>query len=142
MMNKTQDTDRLEERREALRQALSTLGDLRPGSLTPRYRRCGKPNCHCAGKGARGHGPSWSLTRKVQGKTKTTVIPAEAVAQTKAQLAEYRRLRALTQELVEVSETLCEAQLAAEHRSAGKPAKKGASKKTSTEPSALKSKRS
>lgn len=129
-MTHSTDTDQLERKRDEIRRAIADLGDLRPGSLTPRYRKCGKPNCHCAGEGERGHGPSWSLTRKVQGKTKTTVIPAEAVAQTQAQIAEYKRLRSLTRELVEVSEDLCDAQLAAEQ--AGRPAKKGASKKAST----------
>ena len=57
---------------------LASLGDLRPGSLVARFK-CGKPNCHCAAEGAPGHGPSWSLTRGVRGKTVTRVIPADAV---------------------------------------------------------------
>lgn len=103
----------LAERRVALKQAIAELGDLRPGQLTGRFRKCGKANCHCATPGDPGHGPSWSLTRVVNGKTVTRIIPAgPAVAQTKAQLEEYRRLRQLTHELVEVSEALCDASLA------------------------------
>jgi hypothetical protein len=62
---------------------------MRPGSLVKRYRACGKPTCHCAQKGDRGHGPSWSLTRPVAGKTVTKVIPPNAVEATQAQFAEY-----------------------------------------------------
>ena len=36
----------LETQREHLKRQLSGLGDLRPGSLVERYRKCGKPNCH------------------------------------------------------------------------------------------------
>jgi hypothetical protein len=70
---------------------LSTLGDLRPGSLVDRYRKCGKPNCHCAAEEAGGHGPSWSLTRQLGGKTITKIIPVTAVPQTRQQIAEYVR---------------------------------------------------
>ena len=64
----------LEQRRQQLKQALLELGDLRPGSLVARYRRCGKVNCHCAQPGAPGHGPSFSLTRRVDDKTVTRII--------------------------------------------------------------------
>ena len=62
--------------------ATGPLGDLRPGSLVARFRKCGKRNCHCAAEGAPGHGPSWSLTHGVRGKTVTRVIPADAVEET------------------------------------------------------------
>ena len=112
----------LAHRDEVFRQ-LASLGDLRPGSLVARFRKCGKPNCHCAAEGAPGHGPSWSLTRGVRGKTVTRVIPADAVEQTRAQIEECRRLRRLTGELIEVSEQLCNARLqaaVAAARTAGK----------------------
>lgn len=120
----------LRARRQALKAAISDVGDLRPGQLTARYRRCGKPNCHCATPSDPGHGPSYSLTRAVAGKTVTRIIPAgPAVAQTEAQLAEYRRFRELTHELVEVSEALCEATLERPTAAADAAKKKG-SKKT------------
>ena len=129
-MDTTRNPDRLEQRRVEIRAELSSIGDLRPGSLVGRFRKCGKPNCHCAKEDSRGHGPSWSLTRHVDGKTVTRIIPAAAVEETKAQIAEYKRLRRLTQELVEVSESLCEAKLAAGDALDGK-VKKRASKKAS-----------
>ncbi len=133
-------TEELERRRNEIRKELADIGELRPGSLVARYRKCGKPNCHCAGEGERGHGPSWSLTRRVEGKTVTKVVPSSAVAQTKAQIAEYRRLRRLTAELVEVSESLCDAQLVAEGAGRSAGSKKGASRKLSTRKSSPRSK--
>jgi len=131
-------------RREALKRDLVDIGDMRPGSLVERYRRCGKASCHCAASGSVGHGPSWSLTREIQGKTVTRIIPAGAgVERTRVQIAEYRRFRTLARELVEVSEKLCEAQLAAGEAATEKgAAKKGGSKKPSTRKSAPRSKRS
>lgn len=103
--------DSLQECREQLLAELAAIGDLRPGSLTERYRKCGKPTCHCATDGTAGHGPSFSLSRQVQGKTVTRIIAPAAVAQTRAQLAECQRFRALSAELIEVSERLCDARL-------------------------------
>ena len=102
---------KLRQRRDALRAALAQVADLRPGSLVERYRRCGKPNCHCAREGETGHGPSFSLTHAVKGKTVTKIIPPEAVARTRQQIEEYHQFRALGQELVEASERVCDAQL-------------------------------
>lgn len=126
----------LERRRVELKGKLAQVGDLRPGSLVERYRRCGKAGCHCAARGAEGHGPSWSLTREVQGKTITRVIPAEAVAPTRAQVAEYQRFRGLVREMIETSEQLCDAKLTVAQAASGQEAaKKGAPPKGSKTPS-------
>ena len=98
--------------RDQVRRQLAEIGDLRPGSLVPNYRKCGKPNCHCASEGSRGHGPHWILTHKVQGKTRTRIIPSSEVEKTRAHVAECQRLRRLVGELVEVSEQLCQTRMA------------------------------
>ena len=79
-----------------------------------RFRKCGKPRCHCAAEGAAGHGPQWLLTRPVEGKTVSRVIPAGRVAQAQAQLAAHKRFREQVHELVEVNVALCDAALATE----------------------------
>ena len=38
----------LEKRRREVRELLANIGEMRPGSLVGRYRKCGKPGCHCA----------------------------------------------------------------------------------------------
>lgn len=133
---------KLRKMREQIKTQLAGVGDLRPGSLVGRYRKCGKPNCHCANEGERGHGPSWSLTRQVGGKTVTKIIPASAVTQTREQMAEYQRFRMLTRELVETSEQLCDAQLQAAEAASEEAAKKGVSKKRLKRKSLRRSKRS
>ena len=65
------------EKREQLKTGLAPIRDLRRGSLTARFRKCGKLNCHCAQKDFPGHGPSYSLTRADGGKTITQVLSKE-----------------------------------------------------------------
>src|SRR5580692_7038762 len=102
----------LHDKREQLKADLAQISDLRPGSLTARFRKCGKPNCHCAQKDSPGHGPSYSLTHRLAGKTITQVIPqGPAVERTKAQIAEYHRFRKLVRELILVSEQICSDQV-------------------------------
>lgn len=104
--------EQLQAQRATLKTALAHIGDMRPGSLVGRFRSCGKPTCHCAKSGSPGHGPSYSLTREVAGKTITKIIPSgPAVEQTRQQIAEYQRFRELARELVAVSEEVCNAQL-------------------------------
>ncbi len=119
--------EKLRERREVLKRELTEVGEMRPGALVERYRKCGKSYCHCAQPESDGHGPSWSLTRMVAGKTVTKIIPAAAVDDTQAQLIEHRRFRDLTRELVEVSEQICDANLAAAPQT--QTVKKGGSKR-------------
>jgi hypothetical protein len=114
---------------------------MRRGSLVARYRKCGKPSCCCADAQHAGHGPSLSLTWQVEGKTRTKIIPVEATERTKAQIAEFRRFRRLSRELVEISERLCDARLESEPAEAQASAKKGASKKSSRHTSSRRSRR-
>jgi hypothetical protein len=132
--------DVIEQRRVALRAELAQVGAMRPGSLVGRYRRCGKPQCHCARPGEVGHGPSWSLTHAVAGKTVTRVIPPEAVDTTQGQIAEYRRFRGLVRALVTASAQACEAALA-RSTAAEEAAEKGGSGRRSRRTSAGKSRR-
>ena len=81
-------------------------------TTTERYRKCGKPTCRCAKADAVGHGPSWSLTRAVKGKTRTKIIPSQAVESTRQQLQRAKTFRSLCQQLLEVNEKICDAKLA------------------------------
>ena len=141
MTKPSEETKELRERCQHLKQKIASLGDLRPGSLVERYRKCGKPQCHCAREGERGHGPSWSLTREVAGRTVTSVIPSEAVSQTRQQVAEYQRFRALAKELVETSDRACDGALRAARAASEGEAEKGGSRRTLRRRSRKKSKR-
>lgn len=110
-MNSTSTTQRLESKALHLKQAIGQLGELFPGSLVERFRKCGKANCRCAKKGAPGHGPNWIVTREVNGRTVTRTVPEDAVDQIRAGTEEYKKFRELSRELVDASSQLGEIRL-------------------------------
>jgi len=99
----------LEQRRAELFARLAVTGDFRPGSINATYRRCGKPNCACAQPGHPGHGPRWLWTRSAGGRTRTRQLAQAEVAKVRAELANYQEFTELSQQIVEVSEAICEA---------------------------------
>ncbi|MGH3664931.1 MAG: DUF6788 family protein [Egibacteraceae bacterium] len=101
--------DNLEQRRTRLYDQLVASGDLRRGSVTESYRRCGKPNCACAGEKHPGHGPRWMWTRKDDGKTTGRQLKPDEVDKVRGEIAAYRRFVRLSREVVEVNEAICEA---------------------------------
>lgn len=124
-MDQSVDLQELIAKKEQILSTITSLSEFRPGSLAERYRRCGKPYCHCAKPGAKGHGPSYSLTRSVKGKTMTKIIPKDAVETTRRQLEEYHRFREMVSELVETNERICDAQLEAEQEASREAEKRG-----------------
>lgn len=98
----------LEQRRLAVVQQISQLGDLRPGSITPTSGRCGKPSCHCHQPGQPAHGPNLRITFKIGGKTVTESLP-DPQHQRKAEreVEEFRKFQKLSQEFVEINARIC-----------------------------------
>jgi hypothetical protein len=88
---------------------LSTVGDFRRGALRAVFRRCGKPGCHCARPGDRGHGPQYNLTRWRGGKTVTThPRPGPELDKAQREAAGWERFRSLTGQIEQVNEAICD----------------------------------
>jgi len=99
----------LEADRFKLLEEFLRLGDLRPGSITATVRKCGKPSCHCAKPSDPGHQPQFRLTRKVGNKTVTESFPnPAALRKAQREVAEFRRLQKLNEELVGINEKICD----------------------------------
>lgn len=73
-----------------------------PGTLLERRTRCGRPGCKCGGEPPMPHGPYWSWTRKVDGKTKTRYLSADQHSDYEEWFDTAKRLR----DLVAALETL------------------------------------
>ena len=102
--------DELEARRARLFDRLAAIGDFRRGSISENFRRCGKPNCACAQPGHPGHGPRFLWTRTVAGRgTRGRQLAAGEVEKVRGELAAYQEFAALSEQIVEVSEAICEA---------------------------------
>jgi hypothetical protein len=109
----------LEEQRARLYEQLAATGDLRPGSVNATYRRCGKPNCACAQPGHPGHGPRYLWTRSAGGKTRSRQLSGAELEKVRREVANYREFLAVSEQIVEVSEAICEARPVT--RPAGEP---------------------
>ena len=105
---------KLEREREKLLEEMGSLGPMRRGSLVERYLPCGKPGCHCQRPGSRGHGPKYSLTYKVKGRTKTEYVLVERAPQVRQQLKNHARFLELSKRLVEVGEQMSQLDLEGE----------------------------
>ncbi len=104
--------EQLESKRDSLLKQFADIGELRPGSLLPNFRKCGKPSCYCAEEGAKGH-PGWRLSRKVNDKSVSRGIPAHALEVTREQVEHYHHFKDLVREFIEVNESLCDLRLKA-----------------------------
>lgn len=104
------DLIRLEGERARLYAELSGVGDFRRGTLSPVFRRCGKPNCRCAQPGEQGHGPQWNWARWAGGKTVTShPRPGPDLDKARREAAEWERFRSLTGRIESVNEAICDA---------------------------------
>lgn len=98
----------LEQQRSGILSKILELGDFRSGSITAIQGRCGKPNCHCHQPNQPGHGPNFRLTRKVNGRTVSESFSSAAeLRKAQREVAAFHRFRQLSQELLEVNESIC-----------------------------------
>ena len=85
---------------------------MRRGSLTERTVKCRRPGCPCQDHPEARHGPYFSLTRAVGGKTQTRLIPATQVETVRRQIEAGRQFRDATELYWAACERLAEAELA------------------------------
>jgi len=81
-------------------QQVAARRPLLAASLVSFERRCGKPGCHCvSGEKHRGH----QLTYNNRGKTRTVYVPVDFTEEVRSWIDEHRRLKALLQEISQLS---------------------------------------
>src|ERR1039457_1101874 len=114
--------DELERRRAELYARLAGTGDFRPGSVNETWRRCGKPNCACAQPGHPGHGPRFLWTRAARGRgTVGRQLAAAEVGKVRREVARHGEFAAISEQIAEVNEKICEARPAAGTKAARVP---------------------
>ncbi len=100
----------LEAERDRLHARLAAVGDFRRGSVSENYRKCGKPNCACAAPDHRGHGPRFLWTRSAGArKTVGRQLAAAEVEKVRRELARHAEFTAISEQIAEVNERICEA---------------------------------
>jgi hypothetical protein len=100
----------LEAERDRLYAQLSKVGDFRRGSVSENWRKCGKPNCACAAPDHPGHGPRFLWTRSA-GRRRTVgrQLAAAEVDRFRREVARHGEFAAISEQIAEVNEKICEA---------------------------------
>jgi hypothetical protein len=86
---------------------------MRRGSLSERYVKCSKPGCSCAGDPKARHGPYFSLTRGVGGRTESRFISPTQAELVRRQVEAGQQFRRQVEAFWEACEQWADAQLAA-----------------------------
>jgi hypothetical protein len=98
-------TSALRKRRRKLVRNLPPLDRVLRGSLTETYKRCGRPNCHCAN--GPGHGPKrYLVTSQPGGRPRRDYVPNALCAQVAELLDNLHRLRAALNEICAINAEL------------------------------------
>ena len=109
-MKTNQSIQNLEARIVQLKRQLQAQGPMRPGSLSRQYNVCGKPDCRCKDpKHPRRHGPYYQLNYVYRGKKTSKFIRREVLKQVRAELANYKKFRRLTEQWIGLALNLAQA---------------------------------
>jgi hypothetical protein len=125
-----------------VRQLATELADAKPmrrGSLSERMIKCSKPGCACAQDPKARHGPYYSLTHAVEGKTHSRFLTAEQADVVRRQIKTGRQFRGRVDAFWEACEQWADTQLA-DVSASSEEAKKGGSKPISKTKSPRRSK--
>lgn len=128
-----------------LRQLAAELAEPQPmrrGSLSERTIKCSKPGCACAQDPKGRHGPYYSLTRAVRGRTQSRFLTAEQAALAREQIEAGRAFRTKLEAYWEGCEDWADRQLEASSAASVEEVEKKGFKRTSRTRSSRKSKRS
>ena len=89
---------------------LTSLGPLHPGSLSQQYNICGKPGCRCKARPRpRRHGPYYKVSYVFRGRFTSRFVSKQNVQAVRKELANYKRLRKLTEAWVGLALRLAKA---------------------------------
>ena len=134
------DTERAVSRARDIAGRFSQVEPMRRGSMSERHMKCGKPGCTCRKDPAMRHGPYYSLTRGVGGKTRSRFLTATQAAIVKRQIEAGHRFREQVEAYWKACEVLADQEIASPEAASEEAAKKGASKRRSRRRSSGRSK--
>jgi hypothetical protein len=123
-----------------LAEELADAKPMRRGSLTERYVKCNKTGCPCGDSEEDRHGPYYSVSRVVKGRTKSRWLPGVHVDTVQRQIEEGQQFRKNIEAYWQVCERWADAELETPKAASAGAAEKKGSKQQSKPRSARKSK--
>lgn len=91
--------------------ALGPIRAIRRGVLTERRVSCSKPGCPCGRDPEARHGPYFSLTRAVRGRTRTRLVNPEEAVVVRRQIEDGRAFRGELEAYWQACERAADAEL-------------------------------
>jgi hypothetical protein len=125
-----------------LRQIAAELAEPKPmrrGSLSERTIKCSKPGCSCAHDPKARHGPYFSLTRAIDGKTHSRFLTEEQAALARQQIEAGQEFRTKVEAYWEDCEVWADRELEGSAPASTREAEKKGFKRTSKTKSPKKS---
>lgn len=126
----------------ALVSQLTEPKPMRRGSVTERYVKCNKAGCPCARREDARHGPYYSVSRVVKGRTQSRWLDAKQAQLVRHQVEAAQQFRKQVQTYWEACERWADCELALSEAGSGEAAEKGGSRRPSLSRSPRRSKRS
>ena len=126
-----------------LRQLAAELAEPKPmrrGSLSERTIKCSKPGCACAEDPKARHGPYFSLTRAVEGKTRSRFLTPEQASRARQQIETGHQFRSKLEAYWQGCEDWADRELESSPPVSAREAEKGGFQRTSKTKSSRRSK--
>jgi hypothetical protein len=94
----------IERRIEHIKKELTELGPMHPGSISEQFNVCGTAGCHCKDpNNPQRHGPYYQLSYGWRGKSSSRFIRPARIVGMRGKVTNYKRLRELVNEWVDLS---------------------------------------
>lgn len=99
----------LEKEKDKLLKEIQSIGDMRSGSLSVRYQRCSKSPCVCDDPKHPGHGPIYSFSTVIEGKTKIKNLKlGTELSKLQKEIENYQEFKRLSYDLITVNNQICD----------------------------------
>jgi hypothetical protein len=96
-----------QEQKESLFRELEGIGNFRRGTISFRYRKCGKSNCICATEKRAGHAQyQWSTTIKGKSINKNLKLGSE-LQKYSEEIDNYHKFQHICEEIIQANEKIC-----------------------------------
>ncbi len=103
--------------RDNLLKKIRQLGDMRNGTLSIRYQRCSKSPCVCDDPKHPGHGPIYSFSTVINGKTKIKNYKlGPGLDKLHKEMENYQTFKKLSRDLITTNNQICDLRPLAEIR--------------------------
>ena len=94
----------LQVRIQRIKEKISGIEEMRPGSLSKQFNVCGNPKCRCKDPdNPQRHGPYFQISYTRKGKSTTEFVRKEMVTDVKKELKNYQEFKKLMDKWIDLS---------------------------------------